>query len=739
MYYFLLNFQVLIIVAALVSTVFLLRLNGSIENKYLFLCSICVDVYAIGYFQEMIATTVEAIRVSIAFEYCGLAFAALAYLLFAIEYCHTKRMPKWAIDVLLIFCLFVFSLVSLGDKTDWYYKDFTIDYTGIFPHCKKTNTVIFYIFAIYEGVVLIISSVIIRATSKKMTRNSDKKRYQVLFFESILPIAGMIGTLFMDLGGWDPSPFLLTVLVSAVTHTLKKGHFFDVIKEAKDNLLKNVGSGVIIADGGMGYLECNEMAEEIYPELQNLETGFPMDNVRRDVFSGEEESYFVKNDKFYKAIVTNLYEHKRVIGYVITISDITQMRRQLDDIKDLKDKADAANEAKSMFLANMSHEIRTPLNAIIGMAELSEKEYTESVLREYIHQIKSSGKILLGIVNDILDFSKAESGRLELVEVRFSSEEFFNSLINVTNMRIGDKPVDFLVDIDPSIPSMLVGDDVHIRQIFMNLLSNADKFTYSGEIKLSVDGEFIGDKYKLRGRISDTGIGIKEEDRDKLFTAFQQVDTKKNRHIQGSGLGLSIFSLLVKQMGGTYSLESEYGKGSTFSFDIMIEAEPGQPFAHAKRECVKVPHNSTFYLYKSVIEEQREAKTESKLPDYSSKRVLVVDDNNVNVKVLQAFLRQFNINADTAFSGAEAIEKVKNNEYNLVFMDHMMPEMDGVEAAKIIRELDLPYAATMPVVACTANVVKGVEEMFKEAGMNGFVPKPIQMEVLLRTLKTFFS
>ena len=323
--------------------------------------------------------------------------------------------------------------------------------------------------------------------------------------------------------------------------------------------------------------------------------------------------------------------------------------------------------------------------------------------------------------------------------VDYDVTEFFDSVINITNMRIGDKPIDFLIDVDPSIPCMLHGDDVRLRQIFMNFLGNAEKYTDHGHIKLTVDGHVEGSRVKISASVRDSGRGIRDEDRNKLFKAFSQVDTVNNRGITGTGLGLNIAARLIELMDGSYSVESSYGRGSTFSFEVYQDIVDTAPFAPGVERCVfKAAKYTTFHLYdKTGSDESQkyiERAQEAGEMKYPNARVLVVDDNKVNLKVLCAYLKKFDINADTAESGEESIEAVKAKEYDLILMDHMMPGMDGIEATGIIRNLDVPWAETVRISACTANVIKGVEEEFREAGMDDFLPKPVQFDELAAQL-----
>ena len=732
MFYFFLIFQIAVAFLSLNITLQILHLQGSLENKYLFVSALCVDIYTVGYIQEMLCPTVAAARATYAFEYMGLAFAALSFSFFIFQYCHLKKWPAWITTILLLFDTFIFTNVCMGEHSKLYYKEFNLVDSGFFRHVEVKGTPLYYTFAMYQIFMLMFAAFLLLLGRTRKNKISEKRRYTLLFIETLVPIIGIVGTVFVDTNGWDPSPTILSLLIGAFALTLKKGKFVDTLGLAKDNLFQNIANGVVICDESELYVDSNFRAEEIFPELSTLDPGNTFPFITNALAADGKEYYFDRDGKYYKSFCTPMYEKGSLIGYVISISDITLIHEQMEEISNLREAADAANKAKSLFLANMSHEIRTPLNAIIGMSELSEKETSETVKDEYIGQIKAASKILLGIVNEVLDFSKAESGKLELTKVKFNTAEFFNSILNVTVMRIGDKPIDFIADIDPKIPSKLFGDDTRIRQIFLNLLSNADKYTRSGSIVLKVDFDRTEEGIRLKGSVKDTGFGIKEEDQKKLFSAFTQVDALKNRHIEGSGLGLAIFAQLVTLMGGEYGVNSEYGKGSEFFFSINVDVADGSPMSERERESFKLNKNATFALYGEGKSKETEIVSAPK--NYSDKAVLVVDDNKVNVKVLVAFLKQFDIIADSALSGEEAIEKVKAKRYDLVFMDHMMPGMDGIEATKIIRELEGDYFKKLPVIACTANVIKGMEDMFRAAGMNGFVPKPIQMDVLAGVL-----
>lgn len=375
-----------------------------------------------------------------------------------------------------------------------------------------------------------------------------------------------------------------------------------------------------------------------------------------------------------------------------------------------RQKADEANAAKSTFLSHMSHEIRTPMNAIVGMTDIMLRTDLTEEQREYLTNIKSSGNALVSLINDILDISKIEAGKMELVEDIYEIEPILNDIRMIIQNRIGDKPVKLFYEID-NLPDKLYGDGLHIRQIMINLLNNAVKFTEEGHVKLKIRKENqTVEGVMLFVSVSDTGQGIREEDLKKLFGAFEQVDTKKNKGKEGTGLGLAISSELIGMMGGKLEVKSTYGAGTEFFFRIF------QKFVPADLETEeKVDENMNFTA--------PEAK------------ILVVDDNEMNRKVAVGLLEPLQMQIDLADNGKKALVMIQEKKYHMIFMDHMMPIMDGVEATKCLRQMEDSYYKELPVIALTANAMKESKQMFEEAGMNGFVAKPIEMKQICRTIR----
>ena len=400
-------------------------------------------------------------------------------------------------------------------------------------------------------------------------------------------------------------------------------------------------------------------------------------------------------------------------GLMLLFHDVTNLKRS-------REEALAASQAKSSFLSNMSHEIRTPMNAIIGMTSIGKNEQSLRGKNEAFEKIEIASSHLLGIINDILDISKIESGKMELSLIDFDFSDMVDKVVSVVAVRMHDKKQKFSVNIDPEIPNYLYGDDRCIAQIMTNILSNATKFTpENGDVIM--DASLLDkdrDKCTIRVSIKDTGIGMTKEEQSKLFNIFQQAEAGVSRKYGGSGLGLAISKRLLELMGGEIWVESEKGHGSDFIFVVsLLISDPSK---------IVVPD---------------ENKAEDYLTDFSGRTVLAVDDVAINLEIATALLKPLNLEVVTAASGKEAVDLFASNpdRYDLIFMDMQMPEVDGLEATRMIRAMDIDKAAAIPIIAMSANVFKEDVERCIAAGMNEHLSKPIDMTEVINTLTRYLK
>ena len=407
-----------------------------------------------------------------------------------------------------------------------------------------------------------------------------------------------------------------------------------------------------------------------------------------------------------------------IIGlYLLLIMAVVNFTKNNIRIREKAVYALKANQLKSNFLASMSHEIRTPINAIMGMNDMILMSDPDKAIKEYAGNIRSAGDTLLSIINDILDFSRIESGKIELVENTFSTISMLNDVIMMIKGKAENKGLEFIVKADKEMPSSFKADEVKIRQILTNVLGNAVKYTEKGSIELIMKGSYVEDKYVLNVTVTDTGIGIKEEFKDKIFNKFERADTMSS--VEGTGLGLSITKKYLGIMGGTISFDSKYGEGSEFYISIPLNVEDDTPIGDYKEKLnnyYKCSTLDTGYLAKDVD-------------------VLVVDDNEMNLSVTGGLLKKAGMNITTCRSGKEMLEITGNHTFDVILLDHMMPEMDGIEALHRMKNDDRTLCKNVPVIAMTANAIKGAREQYIREGFDDYISKPVSYTELLTIIK----
>jgi signal transduction histidine kinase len=473
---------------------------------------------------------------------------------------------------------------------------------------------------------------------------------------------------------------------------------------------------------------------EILSERMTDETGTRVILSFRRMFNGWYVGVIVPIRSYYR----DVYYTAGILSLIGTVM-MFALCYILLRISEARIRSDEANRSKSSFLATMSHEIRTPLNAILGLSEVWLQRELPKEAHSALEKIYISGSSLLGIINDILDISKIEAGGFEIIPVDYDIATLIDNVANLNMTRIGSKNISFELVIDETMPAKLYGDELRLKQILNNLLSNAFKYTKEGRVALEItwrrkndSDDSANDSAVLAFVVRDTGMGIKKEDMDKLFSRYKQLDTRANKNIEGTGLGLSITKNLVELMGGTIVVESEYGVGSVFHVELEQKIKDDTPIG------VETADNLRHFR----PTEKRVSKGKNLVRSHMHGRVLIVDDVAINLEVAEALLDPYGFSIDRASNGREAVEKIRSihdgsvqEKYDVVFMDHMMPEMDGIEATRVIRkDIGSEYARTVPIVALTANALSGNEEMFLAAGFNDFLSKPIdiaQLDVVL--------
>lgn len=439
-------------------------------------------------------------------------------------------------------------------------------------------------------------------------------------------------------------------------------------------------------------------------------------------------SHSIKSSSAFSTDIMNTLTFS-VLGFLLYLSLTNRSVKEIfywiqaaenERIKEEARVAEKANRAKSVFLANVSHEIRTPMNAIIGMDEMILRENPGKVIEKYAMDIQSAGKTLLSIINNLLDLSKIESGKMELTPVEYSVSSVLNDLINMTMKKATDKGLKFNLQVSPDIPSGLWGDEIRIRQIMLNLINNAIKYTHEGSV--TVDISFDRENRKLKCRVTDTGIGIRPEDMEKLFTSFQRLEENKNRNIEGTGLGLNISKQLSEMMDGGVEVESEYGKGTTFTATMVQKVMDEKPIGDFVENLAKLQ------------EKKEEYKPSLIAPDA---HILVVDDNDMNLKVLKGLLKKTKIQVTTAESGDECIGLLKEHTYHAVLLDQMMPGKTGTETLKIIRDEQL--ADITPIIALTADAVADAKDAYIKEGFTDYLSKPVIYQELEEILRKYLD
>ena len=701
-----------------IASFLLLRGDGSREQKLMQYFLMGSLIQNAGYLLELTAPTVEAALVAVKVQYMGSLSVPISYCYFMFSYCYEKAPAKLLrllkiVDVLVLGLVFTCDLHTFYySRIDWLYTPeghgyLSLEYGPGYWVFMLCSMIIPYALSMYA---------LIRVCIKNPDYAADRQ-YKLVLGLSFLPVIVLCSYVMKLTLVYDPTPFVLGFVLSSVVILVWSRKVYDFSSLASGSLLDSMSDGVIAIDKHGRIVSYNPAAAGIFQDLNIRVVGkhigevndFPQYELGQDVI---EE--FCLNGSFYQGHAEQVLDrYGETKGYVILILDMTETRNYIEEITRVREQAEQANIAKSAFLANMSHETRTPMNAIVGLSDIIMEESKGRKVYEYTCDIKASAHNLLALINDILDLSKVEAGKMELVPTQYHVKSLVKEVLNMMDIVASQHGLMLESEYDMSIPCCYLGDESRIKQILINLLNNALKFTKKGHVKISVSGMQgeTEDTECLIFRVEDTGCGIREEDFERIFENFKQIDSKRNRSAEGTGLGLSITRHLAELMQGTIKVESVYGEGSTFIVEIQQKIADARPLS-------EVP--------------EPEARKEMPLEPFTAKgcKVLVVDDNLINRKVARSFLQTYGLEIIEAESGMEAIELVHRTQFDIIFMDHMMPMMDGIEAVQIIRR-DCGENGRLPVViALTANAMEGVRENFLANGFQDFITKPIDRRAM---------
>ncbi len=696
----------------------LLKGDGSREQKLMQYFLIGSLIQNLGYLFELTAPTVEVAVVAVKMQYIGSLVVPISYCYFMFSYCFEKA-PVRILKLLKIVDIFVLGLVFTCDVHSFYYKQInwlhtpeghgylSLEYGPGYWIFMLCSMIIPYALTLYA---------LIRVCIRKPDYMVDRQ-YKLILALSFLPVMVLCSYVMKLTLVYDPTPAVLGLVLSSVVILVWSRKVYDFSSLVSGSLIDSMSDGVIAIDKHERIVSYNHAATGIFQDLtahavgkhiKEIE-GFPQYTQGGDVI---EE--FSKNGSFYQGHVQPIldqYGEKK--GYVLLFLDVTETRNYIEEITRVREQAEQANIAKSAFLANMSHEIRTPMNAIVGLSDIIREESKGRKVYEYACDIKTAAHNLLALINDILDLSKVEAGKMELVPVKYHVKSLVGEVLSMMDIVASQHGLMVESEYDMSIPCCYLGDEGRIKQILVNLLNNALKFTKKGYVKISVSGMQgeTEDTERLIFRVEDTGCGIRKEDQKRIFENFKQLDFKVSRSAEGTGLGLSITKRLAELMQGTIKVESVYGEGSVFTVEILQEIADARPLSEVPEQDVR-------------REEPLEPFT---VKDY---KVLVVDDNLINRKVARSFLQTYELEITEAENGMEAIELVKGTRFQIIFMDHMMPGMDGIEAMQRIRN-DCGENGRLPVViALTANAMTGIRETFLASGFQDFITKPLDRRAM---------
>ena len=686
------------------------------NQKYLGLVSVSSFICIVGCFLGDLASSGESLVVAVKIQYFGVAYLYTFLLLLIMRICNANVNSAVAAVLILIDTIMLTGVLVL-DYHDMFFEEFYAKKVEGMFQLVYTPGKLMICWYIYH-MALLLNSFIITVRNQIIYKTKNSK------FIILLPVGFFVFWACTVMENFHIHPyakyseFVLVAALIMIAIIIFKFRIFDTIQIAKEDVVQTIDEGFFVIDIGKNLLFANDVALEILPELK-----LPNQQSRiiNQIYRSNKKVIHLGR-KQYSISVVPFYDKNTLKGYNLWLFDKTEEQEYNKRLLELKEQAEEANKAKTMFLANMSHEIRTPMNAIMGTTEMILRENTSEAIENHANSIKNAGNILISIINDILDFSKIESGKMNVNDVDYKPGFLIKDITDSIKPKLDEKGIMFEIHVKETLPKVLRGDETHVRQVFTNILTNAVKYTQRGYVAMNVDWELQNGLALIRVSVEDTGCGISEEHMKTLFNSFERADMIKNRTIEGTGLGLAITKRLIENMGGSISVKSTYGEGSIFSFYFyqgVVDYAPTGDY--------------------NVLTEKEEEELKSNAETFIAPmaKILAVDDNVTNIKVIQGILSMYQIRVDTATSGQECLEKLEKNHYHLILMDQMMPVMDGIETTHKIRELPDKEVRNIPIIALTANAIRGAREMFLENGFQDYISKPMDINVLEKILRKY--
>ena len=706
--------QILATLACAVAVLIVAFKKTSSYSNVIVITFLCAFVQNGGYILELLSKNAGEGMMAVRAEYLGGAFEIGLMTFFIFKYCGHD------LNIIVKSLIVTESVIVLLGVWTWefthaYYIGVDFVANATIPHLVMQHGWLYFTFSVTTIIELLVCIFILTVSILKTNQSHMKTNYTILLFVVVVPLLCYVLSITGVFGGYDVTPLSVAIAVSIFALALARKHVFDVADAAGELILSELENAIIILDNESCYEYSNKRAESLFPSLKTYSKGsLVRDWEILNIFDNTRSRQITIADRSFEVSVNKVKTNGVEIGTTAILFDVTDSQAQIEQMKALKEEAEDASKAKSAFLANVSHEIRTPINVIMGMSEVLLRDYSTEEMKDYLFNIRNSGNTLLNLISDIIDFSRIESGKLELNSEKFDMGKMLSELISIYRFRSEQKGLDFSYDISPDIPKNLIGDEVRIRQIATNLLSNSVQYTEKGNVKIRIGYKYRSDfDIDLILAVEDTGMGFKRENYEDLFSGSGR-DKAADRHgdFNGTGLGLNITKQLVEMMGGILNYKSDVGKGTVFSVIIPLSIVPDNKEVIGNEIEKKVDEDA--YRASFTAEEAE---------------ILVVDDSPINLQVMKELLKDMRPKLTFATSGEECLEIVREKHFDMIFMDHRMTGMDGVETFSRIKQSDNECKDT-PVIMITANATNDARDWYLTKGFTDFILMPVSAERL---------